>query len=1398
MISISENGSSKIIQFDGTNFSNWKYRLGILLDEKGLRKYIEQNLSDILKAEKQELLHENIKKEEKQCISIIVQSVHDTQLEFIKDKLTAKAMFEGLSDIFERKSLASQLMYRRQILTMKMQSNESMNDHFLNFDKVVRDLKSTGANVEEQEIICLLFLTLPKTFDNVITALETINPKDLSLDFAKSRLLDEYNKRSGEQSNGKTGDSHAMSARDPNITCFNCGKKGHIKSQCRSKKKNYNQKKGNSKSNDDNKNGDGAKANSASNEKNNEMLLCAISHDCEIQQANACVKTVKRNTCSDTNKNQHQRRCNDVTQIKFILDSGATEHMVNNKHCFNELIGIGDMHISVAKKNQRIVAKHRGSITVKSFFDGKYTHRTMKNVLYVPDLHCNLMSVRNLTKNGYEVKFENDCARIMKNGKTQFVAHSNGRLYEVTFLMEGNVFAGIAGKQVDDVTNNLWHFRLGHLNAADMKILMSKKMVDGINGMKINDDDKFCETCVFSKHTKLSFPRNNKARSKRVLELIHSDVCGPMSRPAWDGSRYFVTFTDDFSRATMIYCIERKSEVFDKFKEYVAMCEAMHGSKIARLKTDNGGEYSSNEFKKYCAEKGIQITYTVPYNPQMNSIAERLNRTLMERARAMLHASGVDWKFWNEAVITANYLKNRCPTKAFGKQFVDKTPAEIWFGAKPDLSIIKVFGSTCYNHIPTENRKKLDTKSEKCIMLGYGATFGTYRIWDVNKNKLIIGRHVTFNERPILNRAKIIEISDSEAASEEPQQQNNSEEESSDELDEEELEDTLVDETDESFADANDKTIHDTNMEGIGNIGNNIHGTKMGSTGDINDKVHGVMENNTGNNDLRRSKRIRKPVDRYGDFEYDNFEFGNMAHALSANEYVQNDPISLKEAGQRSDWPQWKIAVNEEYSSLMKNNTWSLCKLPRGRKTVSCKWVFKLKQKANGEVDKYKARLVARGFTQSKGFDYNETYSPTAKLTTFRVLLAIAVQHDYYIHQMDVKCAFLNGHLNEEIYMNQPEGFENDTDMVCKLNKSLYGLKQASRMWNERFHKFMSKINFKRCLTDHCLYTKKTEAGVCYILLYVDDLLIVSGNMKLIKTIKLMLLKEFEMTDLNEANNFLGINIVRNNTNKITMDQTNYFRKMLQKFGMSDCKGISTPIEVGLHLENNDVNNTNNKIPYRELIGCITYATLTTRPDLCAATNFFSRFQSCYDDTHFQHAKRMLRYIQDTKHLKMVYEKHDNAETLVGYADADFAGDKNDRKSTSGFVFKVYGNTISWSSKKQPTVSLSSTEAEYIALGGAICEGKWLRGLLHELDIDCNDATIIHEDNQSTMRVAEEPREHQRMKHIDVKYNFIRDSISNNEFKLKYIPTGDQTADIMTKGLGQTSFVKHRKNLNLS
>lgn len=1376
-MNLNENLQNGIPLFDGSNYNNWSFRLATLLDERNLLPYIEKNLSEIVAALPETATAADKTKcaeNEKKCKTIIVRTVHDCQLETIKEKKSSKEMIDALKAIYERKSVSSQLFLRKQLLTLKYNESEEMSNHFMVFDKLIRSLKSSGAEMGEIETVCLLLLTMPKSFDGLVTALETMEPDRLTPEFVKNRLLDEANKRKQGGSLMKSGGSSAMNA---GVICYSCNKPGHYKSQCLQRKKKAFDK-GKSTSHWGKSNKKSESANNAKSDEIQEELLCAVESD----GANALNTDQRVCVCTNEQENQTNEKFDDAMQIKFVLDSGATEHMVNKKEYFDCLSNIDAVGISVAKKNEMIVARQKGDIIIKTFYNGDTKTKTLKNVLFVKELKCNLLSIKSLTAKGYTVNFGKDIAYVLFKGKTIFAAHAKGKLYEVILYRTEKEYANVTS----NFSQNLWHYRLGHLNIVDIKKLVDRKMVDGLDKVKLANEADFCEPCMFGKQTRLPFTKKKEIRSNRILELIHSDVCGPMSQSAWDGSNYFVTFMDDYSRASMVFCIKRKSEVFDKFREYVAMSEAHHCVKIAKLRVDNGGEYISIEFRDFCKERGICIQYTTPYNPEMNSVSERLNRTLVEKARTMLLASDLKRIFWNEAIMAANYIKNRCPTSAVGEQFRKNTPAEIWNRKKPNLFNLRVFGSVCYNHIPIEKRNKLDAKSSKCIMLGY-ASSNSYRLWDVNENKFVIGRNVTFDEYSIVNNDKYVNAVDSEA----------------DDFDSKNIDDkqTL----------SNASLDHGINMEDTGNSNQNIHGakkdcigngeenvndTKEDCIGNIKQISHGGAWDITGDNKqqvLRRGTRERKKPIYYG---YDNDDLHSSNFALSAEQFVQDDPLTVNGAKQRTDWLSWKKAMDSEYASLIGNNTWNWCELPFNRKTVACKWVFKIKYKANGEIDKYKARVVAKGYSQRIGFDYNDTYAPVAKLTTLRIILSIANHFDMEIHQMDVKCAFLNGDLLEEIYMEAPEGYENN-GMVCKLIKAIYGLKQASRMWNEKFNSFMIRLGFIRCVSDRCLYIKSDHGIKCYILLYVDDLLIVCSDVNMIKTIKQLISKEFEMTDVGEVDTFLGMHIQRNKSSgTIAMSQAQYLKRVLEKFGMSDCRGITTPLETNLDLRKVE-SGLDPDIPYRELIGCLIYVTLTTRPDLCASTNYFSRFQACYTEEHFNYAKRILRYIKETIDLKFVYKKHEGADILHGYVDADWAGDKTDRKSTSGYVFKVFGNTIAWASRKQSTVSLSSTEAEYIALAEGVCEAKWLRSLLRELGFECEHATIIYEDNQSCIYIANEPRDHKRLKHVDVKFNFIRDSIAEKEIELRYKQSNEQVADIMTKALTKTLFIKHRHNLDL-
>lgn len=378
----------------------------------------------------------------------------------------------------------------------------------------------------------------------------------------------------------------------------------------------------------------------------------------------------------------------------------------------------------------------------------------------------------------------------------------------------------------------------------------------------------------------------------------------------------------------------------------------------------------------------------------------------------------------------------------------------------------------------------------------------------------------------------------------------------------------------------------------------------------------------------------------------------------------------------RADWPKWKHAVGEEMDSLLKNDTWTLVKLPKGRKPITCKWVFKVKRFDDGQDERYKARLVARGFSQRHGFDYTETYSPVAKLDTIRVVLAVANQERMAVHQMDVRSAFLNGQITEEIYMMPPEGYEQRKGLVCRLNRALYGLKQASRAWNLRFDQLMQDLGFRRSVNDPCLYVKGSSDSLVIVILYVDDILVVSRSLSLVEELKRRFVNEFEMTDAGEVRSFLGMKVERDVEKRILrISQRVFLESLLRRFNMQDCKPVSTPIECQLRLQRGKQAEQTDK-PYRELVGCLMYVALTSRPDLCAAVNYFSQFQSCPNEGHWVHLKRLLRYVRGTLDLGLVYRGGDNTSVLEAYADADWANDIVDRKSLSGFVFRIHGGTV--------------------------------------------------------------------------------------------------------------------------
>lgn len=496
--------------------------------------------------------------------------------------------------------------------------------------------------------------------------------------------------------------------------------------------------------------------------------------------------------------------------------------------------------------------------------------------------------------------------------------------------------------------------------------------------------------------------------------------------------------------------------------------------------------------------------------------------------------------------------------------------------------------------------------------------------------------------------------------------------------------------------------------------------------------------------------------------------------------------------------PRWKQAMTEEINSLKENDTFELTTLPTGRNTIGGKWVYALKENEQGRI--FKARFVAKGYNQTQGIDYQETFAPTANMTSVRTLMQIAVQNDLIIHQMDVKTAYLHAPIEEEIYMEQPEGFEqteSGENLVYKLKKSLYGLKQSGRNWYKLLNDYLEQNDFERNLSDHCVYRKDIGHETLLVIIWVDDLIIAASNTNLLNTFKETMRSKFNMKDLGKISSFLGIQFIQKES-EIRMNQKRYIQRMLERFGMSECKPRSTPCELKTDTTTcggNDANETVNSREYREIVGSLIYAMTCTRPDISWVVSRLSQTLAQPTREDLVTAKQVLRYLKGTNDFELIFKKSSEDLDLIAYSDSDWASSVKDRRSTTGYCFALTkeGPVISWKTKKQPTVALSTCEAEYIGLATTTQESMYLTQLLNGMDRKRYTCTKLFGDNQGAIALSKNPVNRQRSKHIDVKYHFIREAVNERKICIEHCPSEEMAADILTKPVTRVRLRKFQK-----
>ena len=679
---------------------------------------------------------------------------------------------------------------------------------------------------------------------------------------------------------------------------------------------------------------------------------------------------------------------------EWLCDSACSFHMCFRKEWFFNFTEL-DGGVVYLADNQPCKIAGIGSISLKNH-DG--STRVLTNVQFIPKLEKNLISLGTLESKGFTIILQNGILKVVSGALVVMKGIRRNNLY----LYQGSTAVGTAAAvskayKVAEMSR-LWHMRLGHAEEKSLQTLAMQGLLKGAKTCKLD----FCEQCVMGKQKRVKFGTAIH-NTEGILDCIHTDVWGPTKTASLGGKHYFVTFVDDFSRRVWVYTLKSKDEVFETFLVSKKMVENQTGRKIKVLRSDNGTKYRNDHFSYFCKKEGISRRFTVRDTPQQNGVVERMNRTLLEKVRCMLSNVGLGKQFWVEAVMYASHLINRLPSAALN----GKTPLEVWSG-KPinDYDTLHMFGSTAYYHV---KESKLDPRAKKALFMGVTSGVKGYRLWCIFLKKIISSRDVTFDESAMLKKVttdgKVSENTFQQPEGRLPQVEGTQK---------------LVE-----FQTTSVKPVEDQQTEHEADVGEEeVSNEEPQQQHDLPIAIS------------RPRREIRKPA-RFEDM---------VAYAFPVVE--EGIPQTFLEENSSPDKEKWKKAMDEEMQSLVKNHTWKLARLPKGKKAIGCKWVYAQKEGFPSKNDvRYKARLVAKGYAQKKGIDYNEVFSPVVKHSSIRIFLALVAQFDMELVQMDVKTTFLHGDLEEEIYITQPDGFKvaGKEDWVCKLNKSLYGLKQSPR-----------------------------------------------------------------------------------------------------------------------------------------------------------------------------------------------------------------------------------------------------------------------------------------------------------------------------------------------------------------
>ncbi|KAG7547302.1 Reverse transcriptase RNA-dependent DNA polymerase [Arabidopsis suecica] len=1247
----------KLPQFDG-HWDHWSEVMENFFRCKGLWRLVETGFEEppittVLTQEQRQQL-DDAKTNDHKVKHYLYQSIDRVTFEQILDRRTSKIIWDSLKRKFGgnervKKSLLQKL--RRDFEVLEMKESEKVEEYFTRVLAIANQMRSNGETMSDSKVVEKILRTLSEKFTYVVVSIEESKDiESISLDELQSSLVVHEQKfkkiERGDDQVLNVSHGRGMGTRGRGFNGRGRGRgRGRIPFNKSTVECYHCHRLGHFQYECPKKE---EEANYAGIEEHEDMLLMAFieeevnSDESDMEEVAELLSMVESYE-SDTEEvaelvlMAHTEDQEKMRRRAWFLDSGCSNHM-------------------------------SGDISLFSTMDSSFKH-----------------SVKLGNNKKMEVIGKGN-VKLMLSGDRMFL------LFDETSDEDREWKQQCCLQTTSEDTPKLWHERYGHLSHRGMKTLQSKTMV---RGLPVFDMQIFtCSDCLVGKQPRKSIPKKSLWRAKEVLDLVHSDICGPINPVSNSGKKYVLCFIDDCSKKAWVYFLKEKSEAFIHFKMFKSRVETETGKTIKCLRTDRGGEYTSHEFSDYCKEQGIRRQLTTAYTPQQNGIAERKNRTVMNMVRSMLSARKVPKIFWPEVV--------------------------------------------------------KDSKG--------------YRLYNPKTKKIVISRDVVFEETKSWtweedqNSHANIELTWND-------------------------DDMPWEESDvEEDGDGGDGAEGEPNSSGESNIGDPLE--------NVEEEVHNAAPVEV------RLKRVPRPPSYLNDYvtrgeetsEEDEVNMVNMV------EFNSSDPTTFEEA---EKCLKWREAMNEEINSIIKNQTWVLTELPKGVKCIGVKWIYKTKLNEHGEVNKYKARLVAKGYSQEHGIDYTEVYAPVARMDTVRTILATAAQKAWDIYQLDVKSAFLHGFLLEDVYIQQPKGYvvKGCEEKVYKLHKALYGLKQAPRAWFSRIEEYFLREGFQMSQNEETLFLKTNKQGnVLFVSVYVDDLIYTGDDVSMMREFKTSMENEFDMTDLGKMRFFLGIEVLQT-PQGIHISQSKYALEILRRFEMENCNPVFNPMVPGSKLDIDEGGERVDDTFYKQIIGSLLYIT-TTRPDLQFSVSLLSRFMSKPTVLHLQAAKRVLRYLKGTMEFGIWYKGGGNGELLV-YTDSDFAGDVDGRRSTSGYVFLMDDAAVAWSSKKQPIVTLSTTEAEYVAASVCACQAVWFNRVLEELGYEVKESTVILCDNTSTIKLSKNQVFHGRCKHIGVRFHFLRELVKDGVIRLEHCGSQEQVADILTKPLKREVFENLRNKLGI-